>query len=123
MPSGTIRTMPSTTTYNFSDIVLITFPFTNQVGSKKRPAVVVSSDTYHRKREDVILMAVTSQVNQPPSFGEALIQDWQRAGLLKPSAIKPVVFTAEKRIVLKRLGQLKDRDQQVVREVIGRIIG
>ncbi|MEJ2387318.1 MAG: type II toxin-antitoxin system PemK/MazF family toxin [Chromatiaceae bacterium] len=115
--------MPSTTTYNFGDIVLITFPFTNQVGSKKRPAVVVSSDTYYRKRQDVILMAVTSQVHRPPSFGEALIQDWQGAGLLKPSAIKPVVFTAEKRIVLKRLGQLKDTDQQAVREVIGRIIG
>ncbi len=123
MPSGTIRTMPSTTSYSFGDIVLVAFPFSDQVGSKKRPAVVVSSDAYHRQRPDVILMAITSQVRRAPGFGEALIQDWQAAGLLKPSAIKPVIFTAEKRIVLKRLGRLKEVDQQALSKVIEVIIG
>lgn len=115
--------MPNTTNYSFGDIVLVSFPFTNQVGQKKRPAVVVSSEAYNRRRPDVILMAVTSKVRQPTGFGDVVIDDWQAAGLIKPSAAKPVVFTAEKRIILKRLGQLKEKDQQAVRKVIEKIIG
>lgn len=115
--------MPSTTGFEFGDIVLIAFPFTDQAGSKKRPAVVVSSDAYNRQRPDVILMAVTSRMRRTPGFRENVIQDWQSAGLLKPSAVKPVVFTAEKRIVLKRLGRLKEEDQRAVRESIAAIFG
>lgn len=37
--------------------------------------------------------------------------------------MKPVMFTAEKHVVLKRLGQLKLEDQQAVRKVIALIIG
>ena len=115
--------MPSTTSFEFGDIVLVAFPFTDQVGSKKRPAVVVSSAAYHQHRPDVVLMAVTSQVRQSPGFGEVVIQNWQAAGLLKPSVVKPVVFTAEKRIVIKRLGRLKEEEQRAVREVIAAAIG
>ena len=39
--------MPSTTGYRFGDLVLVPFPFTDQTGVKKRPAIVVSSDAYH----------------------------------------------------------------------------
>lgn len=53
--------MPSTTSYNFVDIVLVPFPFTDQSATKRRPAVVVSSNPYHRERTDLIIMAVTSR--------------------------------------------------------------
>ena len=36
--------MPSTTAYQFGDLVLVPFPFTDQTGIKKRPAIVVSSE-------------------------------------------------------------------------------
>ena len=68
-------------------------------------------------------MAVTSQIVHHPGFGEVIIHEWREAGLLKESVIKPVIFTAEKRIVLRRLGQLKERDQLAVRQVIGELIG
>lgn len=115
--------MPSTTTYSFGDIVLVAFPFTDQMGSKRRPAVVVSSADYNRRRRDVILMAVTSQQRQRPGFAETTIKDWKVAGLIKPSILKPVVFTAEKRIVIKRLGRLKEDDQQAARTIVQTIIG
>jgi len=50
-------------------MVLVAFPFTHQAGTKKHPAVVVSSQAYHPQRLDVILMAVTSQMRQPSGFG------------------------------------------------------
>ncbi len=42
------------------DVVLVPFPFTDQTASKKRPAVVVSSDALHRERVDLVVMAVTT---------------------------------------------------------------
>lgn len=67
--------------------------------------VIVSADTdsgaYNRRRPDIILMAVTSQVRQPAGFGEVVTDEWQAARLIKPSAAKPVMFTAEKRITYK----------------------
>ena len=35
--------MPNTTGYEFADVVLVRFPFTNRQGAKQRPAVVISS--------------------------------------------------------------------------------
>ena len=33
--------------FSFGDVVLVPFPFTDQTGAKKRPAVVVSSSGYN----------------------------------------------------------------------------
>ena len=88
------------------------------MAGKQRPAVVVSSAAYNQVRPDIILMAVTSQIRSNAEFGEAVIQDWQAAGLLKPSAIKPIVFTAEKTIIRKTLGLLCGKDQEGLRAVI-----
>ena len=52
-------TMPPMTHYNFGDVVLVPFPFSNQQSSKKRPAVVVSSHTYNQYKPDILLMAIT----------------------------------------------------------------
>ncbi len=115
--------MPPTTSYNFGEIVLVAFPFTNQVGSKQRPAVVVSSQAYHHAKPDLILLAVSSQMSTTPTLGERQITDWHQAGLLKASVIKPVLFTAEKRLVRKMLGQLTPKDQQALRSTIAEILG
>ena len=84
------------TSYRFGDIVLVPFPFTDQTTTKKRPAVVVSSEAYQDKKLDLILMAVTSQSKPTLAFGEVRVAEWQKAGLLKPSVIKPVLTTVEK---------------------------
>ena len=84
---------------------------------------MISSHVYNQKRADVILMAITSQIRQNPGFGEVDIQSWQSAGLLNPSIIKPVVFTAEKTIIKKTLGKLKQRDQANLLKTIDSIVG
>ena len=115
--------MPPTTRFEFGDIVLVPFPFTDQSGSKKRPAVIVSSAAYQQARRDVLIMAVTSQLRPSGSFGEVTVQDWQAAGLLKPSAIKPVVTTIEQSLVIRSLGKLKAVDLAALRGTLAIIIG
>ena len=52
--------------YNFGDVVLVGFPFTDLQTTKKRPAVVISRKTYQQNRPDVILMAVTAPDSTAP---------------------------------------------------------
>ncbi len=115
--------MPTTTTCNFGDVVLVSFPFTNLRTTKKRPAVVISDAAYQQGRPDVILMVITSQIRQPLAFGEYILQDWQQAGLLKPSVLKPLIATLEKRQIVKVMGQLSPTDQQGLHNTLQTILG
>jgi mRNA-degrading endonuclease toxin of MazEF toxin-antitoxin module len=115
--------MPPTISYRFGDVVLVPFPFTDQTANKKRPAVVVSSAQYDQRRHDVILMAITSQVRPSLTFGEVLIADWKKAGLIKPGLVKPIITTAEKTLVIKRLGRLQPVDEKALRQALTTIIG
>ena len=116
--------MPTTIAYSFGDVVLVPFPFTDQSASKKRPAVIISSDRYHERRPDVIVMAVTSQILRPAgAIGEVLISDWQGAGLPKASLIKPVIATIEQGLIFRKLGSLQTGDAQAHRSPLRQVIG
>jgi mRNA interferase MazF len=56
----------------FGAVVLLPFPFTNQVQLKRPPAVVVSNVRYNMARPDIVVMAITSQIQ--PSTGDVLIE-------------------------------------------------
>lgn len=115
--------MPPTIGSEFGDVVLVPFPFTDQTTTKKRPAVVVSSDAYHRDRPDIILMAVTSQVRPAAGVGEIAVQHWKEAGLLKPSVLKPLLATVENGLVIRKRGKLEDQDRDALRRSLKTILG
>ncbi len=56
--------MPPTTGYKRGDIVLVSFPFTDLSSSKRRPALVVSPDSFNDAGADLVLAAITSQVTE-----------------------------------------------------------
>jgi mRNA interferase MazF len=115
--------MKFTMPFDFGDVVLVPFPFTNQMTSKQRPAVIVSHHAYARARPDVVVMAITSQVRAPLGFADTLLTDWQEANLLKPSVVKPVFATLEQGLLIKQLGQLSVTDQETLRLSIKQAIG
>lgn len=115
--------MPPTTSFEFGDVLLVPFPFSNQTASKQRPAVVVSSAAYNRERLDLVILAITSQIRPTLGFGEALVAQWKQAGLINPSVLKPVLTTIEKGLVIKKLGQLATADQDKLREVLATTLG
>lgn len=61
------------TPFDFGEILLVAFPFTDQSATKRRPAVVISSEAYHNQRLDVIVMAITSQLRASSNFAEIQI--------------------------------------------------
>jgi mRNA interferase MazF len=104
--------------FEFGDVVLVPFPFTSHIASKKRPAVVVSNRTYNVAKPDVVVMAITSQLRPGSGHGELWVSQWQAAGLLKPSAVKPVFATIEQALVIRQLGKLSVGDQAALRKAI-----
>lgn len=109
--------------FAFGDIVLIAFPFTDQTSAKRRPAVVVSSRAYNLAKPDLLLMPVTSQLRPASGFGDVWLPDWQAAGLLKQSAVKPVIATIEQALVIRRLGAISAKAQDDLRSALQGILG
>jgi mRNA interferase MazF len=118
-----IQSSADVATYAFGDVILVPFPFTDQTTTKRRPAVVIASSGYNRARADLILLAVTSQVRASLPFGDALLADWQSAGLVKPSVLKSLVTRIEQGLVTKRLGRLSVPDEERLRALIKTIVG
>ncbi|RPI75938.1 MAG: type II toxin-antitoxin system PemK/MazF family toxin, partial [Desulfobacteraceae bacterium] len=90
--------------YDFGDVVLVLFPFTDQTSVKKRPAIVVSSKKYNLERPDVVLMPATGRRDISVYFGDVMVVSWKEAGFLNPSVIKPVFSSLEKGLILRKLG-------------------
>src|SRR5437867_7923791 len=87
------------------DVVLVGFVFSDQSGKKLRPSVVVSSSAYHRARQEVIVAAITSNVRRR-LFGDHLIADWKKAGLLFPSVTTGILRTIKQTMIDRRLGAM-----------------
>ena len=109
--------------FEFGDVVLVPFPFTDQSASKWRPAVIVSNQAYNLAKPDLVVMAVTSQLRPTPALGEVWINHWRQSGLLKPSANKPVFATIEQRLVIRQLGTLQAADKLALGKAINEIVG
>jgi mRNA interferase MazF len=67
-------------------------------------------------------MAITSRVPLSLGLGEMTIADWQASGLLKASAIKPVIATLEQALVLRPLGTLQPPDVARLRDVLASLL-
>lgn len=111
------------TNFNFGDVVLLPFPFTNQTNTKQRPAVIISSQIYNITRPDVVVMAITSKQKQDADPLTLKLKNWEIAGLLKQSCIKPVMATIEKNIIVKKLGHLPPEDLQPLEHLIQKVLG
>src|SRR5260221_1831583 len=72
------------TSYSRGDIVLVGFVFSDESSKNVRPAVVISGSAYNRARQEIIVAAITSNVERR-LYGAHRIVNWKRAGLLFPS--------------------------------------
>ena len=110
-------TTPPAISYRRGDIVLVSFPFTDLTSAKRRPALVVSPDIFNDLNEDLVLLAVTSQLNPIPHSIPVSPGDCEEGALPKESMVKLTkVFTLSATLVLKKLCRLRDRQLNAVLE-------
>jgi mRNA interferase MazF len=105
------------------DIVLATFQFTDLSGSKKRPAVVLTTG-----QPDVILAFISSVVvTQLTPHDLQLLStssDFAQTGLKGTSVIRlNKLATIERRLITRRLGSLSTRLVQAVDDALVRALG
>jgi hypothetical protein len=98
------------------------FPFTDQVGAKTAPVVVLSSHRYHQEREELIGARITSKLAHQDTFGTIGIRDPEACGLSEPSIIKPVIMTVLISQVQRVTGQLDDVTLRELRRVLAQEI-
>ena len=102
--------------YLGGEIVLLSFPFTDATGARRRPALVLL-DTGD---EDMMVARITSQPLRIPFDVEII--EWQQGGLLLPSVVRlDKVATLEKYLVERRLGRVTTNDWARVRAVVQRL--
>jgi mRNA interferase MazF len=109
--------------YDFGDVVLVKFPFTNQTAFKQRPAVIVSNLSYSQAKPDIVVMAITSQLRARQALERFWLTEWKAANLLKPSSIKPVFATLEQSLILESAGHLQAADLTALRSAMSAILG
>ncbi len=101
------------------DVVVLPFPFSDLSASKKRPAVVVATLT----GDDIICCQITSEAR----FDEYAIvlnnNDFKEGGLQIASMIRPNrLFTADRSIILYKVGSLKEKKVKEVEEKVVEIV-
>lgn len=110
------------TTYKPADVVLVDFTFSESTKYKKRPALIISSDNYHKSRQEVIIAAITSNVTRM-LCGDTKVDGWKEAGLIYPSLVTGIIRTIKMKMIIRKLGRLTKEDFEKVQENLKEVIG
>jgi len=117
------------TTYNQGSIILVSFPFTDLSGKKKRPALVISPDWFNTQYQDVVLMAMTSSYTPEELTKEKNIvcevssNDLQSGTIVATSVVKiSKIFTCEQSKIIKNVARLKPAKLSEIIEKLKRFI-
>ncbi len=117
---------PSTTRFSQGEVVLTPFPFATLKATKRRPAIVVSSNWFNVTRIDRVLVSVTSHVPAELEHDEIRIPDaeLEAAGLPRQSVVKVAKIASVKTSVIDRsLGKLPDRTLHAVLQRLSEVLG
>jgi len=94
------------------DIVLVDFPYSDQTGSKVRPALVVQSDVWNQRLDDTILALITSSRHRRVGANTQLFIDittneGRKTGLRLDSTVQcENLITYDRALILRTLGTL-----------------
>ena len=102
------------------DLVLVPFPFANLRAVKRRPALVLSTEAYNRSGSDLLVCAVTSNLQNTSHSVLLSGRDMETGVLPVESRIKAdKIATLEKSIIVKTVGRVKPGILgQVLKEVL-----
>ncbi len=98
------------------DIVVLPFPFSDLSKSKKRPALVVAT----LQGDDVILCQITSEARINDYSIVLSNSDFKNGSLNLTSIVRPNrLFTADKSIILYKIGTIKEyKIKEIEKEII-----
>lgn len=109
--------------YKQGDIVLVPVPYSDLTNRKQRPVLVISSDIYNKMTEDIVVVAITSQLKELDYSVVIESKDLTEGELKVTSAIRAdKVYTLSKNIVRKKFGQVNSEILEGVRTKLNELI-
>jgi len=104
------------------DIVRVPFPFSDLIGVKNRPALVISSpDLFNLSSDHIVVAMITSAKYSSFPLDVALEKPFD-AGLLKPSVVRMKLATLAVSLVMESIGALHASDRQSVIAALKKLI-
>ena len=93
------------------DVVVALFPLASGSGSKPRPVLVVQSDTYNTKMQNLVVAAITTNLKHAADPASVLIDvaapEGKASGLVQNSIVSCVnLATIDGSLVAKKVGRL-----------------
>ncbi len=105
-------------TFRAFDVIVVPFPYSDQLAEKRRPALVISEPELERQC-GLVWVAMITSAGRAPVLGDVLIQDRQHAGLPVASTIRAgKIATIEPHRVLRTAGSLSGPDRQAARKAL-----
>ena len=102
------------------DIVVLSFPFSDLSGTKRRPALVLAD----LSGEDVILCQITSQSKTDNYSIKLEAKDFLNGKLLVESVVRPnKIFTADESIIIYKVCKVSDEKMIDTVAAIFKLIG
>ncbi len=105
-------TVSNPTVFNPGDVILLSYPFGEGAGVRKRPALVVSSSAFNQQTGELVIAQITSRLSAPARAGDYAIAEWREAKLPRPALVRARLATLARSLVLRRLGSLSEADYQ-----------
>ena len=108
---------------NQQDLVWVRIPFTSLEESKIRPAVVVSNNSYNKNYDDVVVCAITSNLEETP-YSILIDQNNLSSGRLPlKSRIKAdKIIQVKKSLVLRYFAKLDIKTFDILADKITKLI-
>ena len=103
------------------DWVLVPFPFTDRTTSKRRPALVLSSEDYFQDTGQLICAMITT-AKRSSWRSDVELKEWKQAGLPVASKVRMKLFTLDRRFVLRNLGSLGTFDTKKIKASLGKTL-
>jgi mRNA interferase MazF len=110
--------------YNQRDIVLIPIPFTDLSSNKKRPVIIISNDNYNKNNLDIVVVALTSNLNIENKYSID-IENYNlvEGKLPKKSRIRcDKIYTLSKNIVVKKFNKINQKTFEIIKNKIELLI-
>jgi mRNA interferase MazF len=111
-----------TSSYEPFEVVSVPFPFTDKAQTKRRPALLLSSQDFGQRSGHWLLAMITSAKNSSWPL-DVVISDIQAAGLPSPSLVRMKLFTLDHRFILRSLGHLNTQDRRAVLKSVKSLLG
>lgn len=105
------------------DIVLLNFPFSNLKQSKVRPAVILSNDKHNKKSDDIVVVPLTSNLQQTDYDMLITNKHLEKGNLIVDSKIKiDRIFSVDKKLVKMNIGKINKQTFSKIKTVLSGLV-